>query len=328
MRVRAWLLSWILVAVPVLPAMTLKQLLVEQQIPADSFTASELNQTVGGTILLGGADVVELAYDVLGSDSTFVSAHVVKYDKKSGVLQRSKLQSDKTDVCLGSFTGMLMAGDFTLVSAHISPSAECTLVLDSRLAQKTTLYGFEPTLIAPNQVVLIENMIHFSPVHPERLQLADLKLGTTTELYPPAKDAMRAKLANENAMHMPAREICIEMNDPCDPHLFDEEILGVATGSGSRFALIVKQSASHATVREEHPTAIASQSALYIYAPVDTGWIYCEVEISNEEATMRTQASRMRSWQFNDTAGRCIPSLPVVPDLSTAEMNPFLRRTK
>ena len=199
-------------------------------------------------------------------------------------------------------------------------------MLDGRLAQKTTLYGFSPKLVAPNQVVLIEDMIHFSPVHPERLQLADLKQGTTTELYPPQQDVMRAKLARENAAHMPTRDVCMKMNDPCDLHLFDEEILGIATGDGGHFALIVNQSASHAILRGEPPVTVASQSALYIYAPSDHGWAYCETEMSNEEATMRTQASMTRSWQFNDTAERCTPSLPVLPDMSTSVMNPFSKK--
>jgi hypothetical protein len=84
-------------------------------------------------------------------------------------------------------------------------------------------------------------------------------------------------------------------------------------------------SASHAILRGEPPVTVASQSALYIYAPSDHGWAYCETEMSNEEA-MRTQASMTRSWQFNDTSERCTPSLPVLPDMSTSVMNPFSKK--
>ena len=115
MRFRGWLLLWIVIVVPLLPAMTLKELLVEKQNPTSSFSAEELNETVGGPILLADPYVLELAYNVMGADSAFVSAHVVKYDKKSGVLLRSKIQTVETNVCLGSFTGMLQAGEFTLV---------------------------------------------------------------------------------------------------------------------------------------------------------------------------------------------------------------------
>jgi hypothetical protein len=34
------------------------------------------------------------------------------------------------------------------------------------------------------------------------------------ELYPSKGDAMRARLASENATHMPTRAICMKMNDP------------------------------------------------------------------------------------------------------------------
>ncbi len=326
MKVRAWLLLWIVIAAPLLPAKTLKELLLEEHIPSGSFSSGELGQTVGGTIVLGGKDVLEVAYDVLGANSAIVSAHVVKYDRQSGVLQRAKLQMGKFDACLGAFTGILKVGEFTLVSTHISPSAGCIIVLDDQLAQRTTLYGFGPMPVAPDQILLIEDMIHFSPVQAERLQLADLKRGTTTELYPPEGDAMRAKLARENAAHMPTRQTCMKMNDPCNPHLFDEDILGITTGTGGRFAIIVNQSASHATVQGEPPATVASQSVLYIYLPSDHGWKYCEAAISNEEAMMLTQDSRARPWKFGDTAGRCTPNLPVVPDMTTSVMNPFSKK--
>jgi hypothetical protein len=249
----------------------------------------------------------------------------VRYDKKRGVLLKFD-EIDKTNNCYGSIVGVTVADSFTLLSIHLSPSAECVFVLDDQFAQKAVLYGFGPKPVAPNQVLLIEDMIHFAPVHPERLQLVDLKLGTKTELYPPKGDAMRAKLASENAAHMPTQSICMKMNDPCDPKLFDEDIAGIATGTGGRFAIIVNQWAGHATVEEQPPVTAASQSVLYIYARSDRGWEYCESAISGEEAAKRTQGVGMRSWQFDDTAGRCIPNLPVVPDMTTGVMNPFLEK--
>lgn len=326
MRVRAWLLVWVIIATPLLRAMTLKELLLEQHIPSDSFSSGELNQTVGDTILLTGNNVLEVAYEVLGANSAIVSAHVVKYDKQSRVLQRSTLETGRLDVCLGAFSGMATVGEFILVTTHISPSAGCIIALDDRLDQKATLYGFGPTPVAPDGVLLIENMIHFSPVHPERLQFANLKRGNTTELYPPKGDAMRAKLARENAAHMPTPEICMKMNDPCNPHLFDEDILGITTGTGGRFALIVNQSASHVTAQGESPVVVASQAVLYIYEPVHHGWKYCEAAINHEQAMKWARASQERTWHFGDTAGRCTPNLPVLPDMTTAVMNPFSKK--
>lgn len=300
--------------------MTLKELLIEEQIPSNSFNAEELNQTVGDTILSRDNNELEVAYNVLGAHSAIVSAHVVKYDKQSGVLQRSTLENGRLDFCLGALSGMVKVGEFILVTSHISPSAGCVIVLDGQLDQKETLYGFGPLPVAPAGILLIENMIHFSPVHPERLRFVNLKGGTTTELYPPKGDAMRAKLARENAAHMPTPEICMKMNDPCNPHLFDEDILGIRTGTGGRFALISHQSAGHVTVRGEPPVVVASQWVLYIYEPVDGGWKYCESAVNHEEAMKWAQASQKRTWRFGDTAGRCTPNLPVVPDM-TAGVN-------
>jgi hypothetical protein len=121
---------------------------------------------------------------------------------------------------------------------------------------------------------------------------------------------------------MPRQEICEKTNDPCDPKLFDENILGIAAGPPNQFALIVRQSGRHATAQGEPTLSVASQAVLYLYLLGAHGWLYCEDEMSDAEATMRTRAS-LRSWQFQDNEGRCTPTLPVVPDKATAIMSPF-----
>ena len=318
MRVCFFVIGFLIISTLPIQAKTVRDLLAEEHVPLGSFDSTELSKTVGGFILLGGPEDLRIAFEVVERKDDPALVYVLRFSTKTGRIVKSKIQRDKTEICSGTWLGMAEADDYTLLMTHISPSAGCILALDEHLKLSWTLYGFGPTVIARNLVVVRENVTHFAPVHAERLQAYDLSRGTSTELYPPMDDALRAKLTRLNAEHMPAKMTCERMNDPCRPDLFDELVLGLTTGSGTRFAFITQQSVSHATESEQTPVTVAAQSVLYLYAPSERGWMYCQVQISDTEAAQLTKASMSRSWRFGDTEGRCTPSLPVMSDTSDA----------
>lgn len=310
------------VAVLPLCAKTLKDSLVSQGIPITSFSQAELAANVQEVVTFSDSRQEELAYTV-GSDINSGPVHVIAFNKTSRTALKTALPTDPTDVCSGSLDGIMKVGDFTLISTDISPSAQCVHVLDEHLAPTQILYGFGPTGLGVDKVVFTENMIHFAPVHPERLQLTDLRHRTTMELYPPSGDALRAKLARANAEHMPSASVCAKSDDPCDPKLFDEDI-AIAAGGNDHFALVADQLASHALAANTEPVTFASQWVLYLYARAGSGWLYCEREVTQADgsALALKSSSASPSW-FGDVQNRCTPSLPVAPDMSTAIMNPF-----
>ena len=198
----------------------------------------------------------------------------------------------------------------TLVSFHITPSAETILVITNNLKLAATLYGFDVREVFPGKVVFIEDMIHFAPVSPERLELADLHTGARTELYPPRGDTLRAAFAREHAIHMPPSAICTRMNDPCKADLYDEDIQFVENHGRGDFTFTVDRVAAHATEEGKPPQIVASEVALYRYAWNGESWLYCE----EKQPATTTQSS---------TQEHCTPNLPVTPDLSTADFSPF-----
>ncbi len=298
---------------------TLKQLLQSQKIPLSAFQELELNESVSG-VGADQKDLAFLAYQQVKNNTLTGPLHLVIYSHATAAIRRKDLPVSDTGVCPGSPDHIQFIDEFILYSSSLSPSAECLLVLDRNLRLRKTLYGFGPLQIAPGQIVFIENMVHFSPVHPERLQFADLRTGATTELYPPKDDALRARLASENAAHMPSDETCMRMNDPCKPEEFDEDISSMGTDGKGRFAFIAVQSAQHA-VQENKPSEIVpSQVVLYVYERRRNGWFYCQREIDDSEA--RSLQDELSS-HFDQVAVRCAPALHVVPDLSTARYNPF-----
>ena len=304
-------------------AETLEQLLMTEKIPLRSFRVDELKQSVNGATQSDQSKIV-VAYRTFNPDNIFVGPpQVIRYEKVSGQIEQRRLPIGETDGCAGAPDEVAFVDEFILVSISISPSAECTFVLNQRLVLHQILYGFRAARIAPGRIVLIEDMIHFAPVHPERLQVVDLRSGKTAELYPSLGDALRQQLTHENAQKMPPQATCREMNDPCSPGQFDEDIRSLASDGNGKLALIVVQSVSHALEKEQPPETMASQTALYLYQYVSSGWQYCEEEIDDSEIERLDQELKAN---FEKVATRCTPHLRVIPDMTTAHYNPFLTR--
>jgi hypothetical protein len=113
-----------------------------------------------------------------------------------------------------------------LVTAHINPSASCTLVLDQRLALKAVLAGW-PMVDLPNgPFVYQRNQIHFAAVHPLALHLFDPARLTDTRIYPrkPYQPIRAAHIAKMQRVYTDAW--CATHNHPCDPDVFDEQLTG------------------------------------------------------------------------------------------------------
>lgn len=296
----------------------LKELLASGGIPPTSFAPPELVAPVQGYAVEGDGRVV-LAYRGLKGELLTGPTKLIRYDQSSGRVLRAELPLPEDDVCSGSVEEMKLVREFALLTVSISPSAACLIVVGDDLKLRKVLYGFNPIEVEPGRVVIIENMIHFAPVHPERLQLADLGSGKTWELYPPKDDLLRAELAAEHAKHMPSQEICTRMNDSCKPGEFDEDIRALGTDGKGRFAFLVPQSASHAVKEGEPPETVASQAVLYVYQRDGDGWLYCENKVDKSHIE---GLSRLLRFNFDSVAKRCQPKLTVIPDTSTMSYNP------
>jgi hypothetical protein len=291
-------------------AQTLRETLQRFHIPSTSFSGDELSQTIDA------ADASRNGFTYLacillernGLLSGF--PRIVRYDSRNRQVIRSELHANEEDNCCGSPLGIDFTQDYLLISFHDNPSASTVLVTDSRLRLIGVLYGFDFHEVAPNQVVFIENMVHFAAQHPERLRLLDLRGGYTQELYPLKGDSLRAAFARTNQHHLPTQAACRQANDPCDPDTFDETIQFVSSSGDGSFQIQVVRDALHPWVsnwrKENHLTA----SAIYIYRRTDGGWLYCETQPEKGET--------------------CTPNLPAVADPSgePTSFPAFVRKVK
>ena len=299
---------------------TLGQLLEQHRVPAASFPADELSTPVSGVSQEDPARLV-IAYTRMHPDrSPFGRPYALRFEKSTGAVEHRELQMSEDDVCNSALEDLAFVDSFSIVSVHVSPDAGCLLVVDSKLLLRTILYGFDATRIAPNQIVLIESMIHFSAAHPERLQFADLTTGKTEELYPAKGDALRDKLITLHEQRLPSQSTCAVFNDPCEPEVFDEDIGSVGTNGKGKLAFVATQEPAHRLKEGEPAVTVASQTVLYVYEKRSDGWFYCERELDKAAAE---ELDKKLSSAFNDVASRCSPDLAVVPDMSTAQFNPF-----
>jgi hypothetical protein len=111
-----------------------------------------------------------------------------------------------------------------LVTAHINPSAECTLILGRDLGLQAILSGWPVAMLPDGRIVYQRNQVHFAAFHPLGLNLFDPTRLTDIPLYPrkPYQPARRAHSAR--LRHVYTTAWCAAHNHPCDPDLFDEHL--------------------------------------------------------------------------------------------------------
>ena len=123
-------------------------------------------------------------------------------------------------VCLGSVMSLEHSAKWLLLVTHLTPSAECTAVLTSRLKLVHTLYGWPATPSVSGAIIFQRSEIHFAATHP--LELALYKLGSSTEtsLLPRNDDGIWKDLTADIGATAD-RDWCRENNASCDPQKMD-----------------------------------------------------------------------------------------------------------
>lgn len=289
------------IAVPC-PAQTLREELQRLHIPSAGFSGEELSQTIDAADA-SRKSFTYLAYMLVERNGQFIGfPRVVRYDSRNGQVIRRELHANEEDNCCGSPLGIDFTQDCLLISFHDNPSAATVLVTDDQLRLFEILYGFDFHEIGPDQVVFIENMVHFAPQHPERLRFVNLRSGKTQELYPLNGDTLRAEFARLNEAHMPTRAACAQANDPCAPDIFDETIQFISSSEAGAFEIQVNRNTSHPGVANWRMENLLAASTKYIFRRTSKGWLYCETQVENSD--------------------QCTPNLPVIADTS-GETSPF-----
>jgi hypothetical protein len=184
------------------------------------------------------------SYEVLNRPSQFILAYYVangldllepplrllRYDKLTARWDTAEFSEIETEAgaglrapCLGSAVGITEAGDMLYVGLHLSPSAECLLVLSRDLKLKHTLYGWPVASFSSGTIVLQKSMVHFAPTHPLELSIFDPVSDTLTPMYPPQPDPFRAEYVRRLQTDISPSDRCEGYNCEGNPQRFDND---------------------------------------------------------------------------------------------------------
>ena len=310
LRTLAWVVAILSAVLPCRSQAPLREQLQSVGVPVDSFSRAELDEAVDGA---GASKQPYVFFVYLRTNGDLLTGipHLVRYDQDTGVILRSDLQLKKEDpYCCGSPDGIKFLDDYLLLYFHYNPSASSILVLDKDLKLLRSLDGFNLKKIATNQIVLTENMIHFAPTHPERLQWVDLSKDVALEIYPLQNDALRNRFIHDLETRIPAE--CKQAGQSCNYDLIEEGCVYLGGDGRTQFAFECGRSASYQVKEGDESVPYSTDSAIYLYAHNPKGWEYCAQAITEDE---RKVLEDKKEQGYDKIKSRCTPNLAVVPDI-------------
>ena len=205
--------------------------------PPDANTSVTINSF---GVVNDASQFVIAYYEDTGTDVLRPLLHVLRYDRTARRWHHRDFRegevkapfspffqpSQSSDIdCLGSASLRTVAGRL-LVSTHISPSAECTMILRSDLTLVSAFSGWDVAAIG--SLILVERSeIHFAATHPLRLAAIDLATGRERDVFPPADDRFRQQF-RQRLRAVADGAWCREHNASCDPEQMSIELGDVA----------------------------------------------------------------------------------------------------
>ena len=218
---------------------TLAEVLRQNSVPAPPDVDTAMTITSFG--IVNSASQFAIAYYEDGGTDVLTSPlHLLRYDKAVQQWYHRDLHEGEVKAaftasmpsarpnmidCFGS-ASMKATADMLLVNTHLTPSAECTMILRSDLTVVSVFSGWEVAAIGP--VILVERSeIHFAATHPLRLATVDLATGIERDIFPPADDPLRQQFV-ERLAKVADKAWCRENNASCNPQEITIELGQVA----------------------------------------------------------------------------------------------------
>jgi hypothetical protein len=127
----------------------------------------------------------------------------------------------------GSISNVLVTKDHAYVSAHLSPSAENTLVITRDLKLQHELNGYPRKVLADGTLVFHNSQIHFAPTHIAELSAYDPVRQIERKIYPPANpDPVRKEFVSRvRAAYLLRGETWFRTNNHhMNPERFDSSL--------------------------------------------------------------------------------------------------------
>lgn len=233
-RVRVFcLIALGMLAVSTTNAQTLRDALMQRQLPLAASNLPNLDQKITSGAELDDANQFAIAYYLDDGTGTLNRPLFIdRYNRGSATWQSGKLGdagagSAQIDTpCYGSVLDITPLGDQLLLETHINPSAGCVLIVSKDLQSTAQLYGWLLGHFDDGAIIYERSQVHFATVHPAEVAVYDEKTKKDFNLFPPKRDSpVRARLASKlREFFRTHQDYCRKANDPCDPKTFDSEV--------------------------------------------------------------------------------------------------------
>ena len=216
-------------------------------------------------------------YRYSGTDALTPPLYVLRYDKdtqqwyrrefKDGEVKASftagltPIQKPVTLDCLGS-ASISAAPDLLLVSTHLSPSAECTMVLGPDLRLVSAFSGWKVAALG-SEIVVERSEVHFRATHPLRLALLHLSTGSERDLFPPVNDRLREQFQQRLAA-LRNDDWCREHNASCDPQQMSTDLDKIAVNADAK-AVAIEVTFSSEGFGPTAQSQLGNEKCFYVY---------------------------------------------------------------
>ncbi len=245
--------------------------------------------------MLDTQGTLAVAYYVQGDGPSFEGPlYVDRYDRKarqwrSASFSRDQLAAAGSD-CVGSVTSLAASAGGYVATTHISPSAECTLVLSANLELRSTLYGWPLATLADGSIVYHRSQIHFAAVHAAEIAVYSGKTGRSYTIYPakPYQAARQAEIARLGAFFDAHQDWCNRNNSPCDPELFDNALASpIVVDDKTDSLAFIMDYGSDSEDPGAPPATAGHRKVVYVYRYVDNEFAFQYREMLQSDVTAR-----------------------------------------
>jgi hypothetical protein len=173
--------------------------------------------------------------------------------------------------CLGLGITFHNAEDGFLLGTHLSPSAECLLVLSEDLQVRAVLYGWPLATFRDGTIVYHRSQIHFASAHALEIGIFDRSTGRDYTLFPrkPFQAIRLAEIAKLRDFFKSHEEWCNLHNHPCNPEWFDNALDGnVVVNQEQGAVAFVVDYGSDPQDHSSPPVSVGHRKAVYVYRHV------------------------------------------------------------
>jgi hypothetical protein len=276
-------------------AETLRAVIATSDAPPDPRPLANLDREITSYSTLDNPRWFTVAYYLQGNSDTLEGPLLVdRYDRstrqwRSTSFSRGQARTGPSD-CLGSALALEATADGFLLTTHLSPSAECTMVLSTDLALRATLYGWPVATLADGSIVYHRSQIHFAPVHAAEIAVYNRRTGRSYTIYPskPYQAVRLSEIAKLTEFFDAHVDWCNRYNHPCDPESFDNALDGpVVTNSQTNSLAFVIDYGTDLADPGAPPVTAGHRKVVYVFRYVSNEFGFQYREMLQSEVAAR-----------------------------------------